>query len=538
MRHGEFLSVLALAVVVAACGDDSPSTIIYVDASAEAGGNGSAGQPFRSVGEALAVDHAIDMVVIAAGDYPVPAAWDFAAALVIQGSTSAPTRLMVEAGSERIEWTSTAALVLRNVEFASGLTHAGEVELQEVDFAGLTGPALELSNATARLFDVTISDVTTVEGVEGSGDGIVADAGTLVLQGGSIAVSDRALLLGDAVVATLSDLELVGGDRSPLNVLEGAEVSAADVDISGVRIAIYVRAATLDLTTSTVDAATTSGLMVSTGATVTVSESTFTNCPQGHVSVLGEDTSIALVGNTFTNASAAGCIFVSGATGTVAIEDNTIATCAGSGISIASLLGAVIEGNDISDILPDPMFAELADGIVSIDSDASIADNVIYDTDGAGISLIRGDGDISANTIGPTASVAITIVDPGNARVSVIGNHISESVGVGVLVLSAAVDIDGNTISDIIYSPDDGFGDGIAFGSGADVVATDNSSNDNDRNGIVFLDGASGSISGNTCSGNGQYGILEFCSGDANDVDVGPNTLTGNTLGEQSLCSK
>ena len=539
MCRGELLSAFALASMLVACGgSDGADTVVYVDSAAAAGGDGSMDEPFRSVGEALAVDHVIEMVVIAAGDYPVPATWDFSAPLVIQGATGGQTRLMVEAGAERIEWTSSAALVVRNVSFASGLSHTGAVELQEVDFADLVGPALVLSGATARLFDVTIGDITEVDGVVGSGDGLVAEGGTLTMGGVSASVPDRALLMGDGVVATLSDLHLSGGSRSPLTVVDGAYVTAWNVDISATGIAIYVREASLHLTTATVDAASTSALMVSAGSTVTVSESTFTNCPQGHVSVLGQGVWIELTFNTFKNSTAAGCIFMAGVAGTVVIEDNTIETCAGSGISLSDTTGATIAGNSISNILPDVIFPELADGIVLIDAGATIDDNDIYGTAGAGISLVRGDGVISGNTLHSTASVAVTIVDPGSARVAVSGNQISDSVGVGVLVLGAAVDIDSNTIRDISYSSGDGFGDGIAFGSGANVVATNNSSTDNDRNGIVFLDGASGAISGNTCTGNTQYGILEFCSGAANDVDVGTNTLTGNTLGEQSLCSK
>ena len=129
------------------------------------------------------------------------------------------------------------------------------------------------------------------------------------------------------------------------------------------------------------------------------------------------------------------------------------------------------------------------------------------------------------------------MVDPGTDRSLISGNQISEATGVGILVLSANADIDQNTISDTAYNPDDGFGDAIAFSAGANVTITGNSCDDNDRNGIIFLDGATGSISGNTATGNTQYGILEICTGDPNDVDVGPNELTGNGIGDQSLCS-
>jgi hypothetical protein len=69
------------------------------------------------------------------------------------------------------------------------------------------------------------------------------------------------------------------------------------------------------------------------------------------------------------------------------------------------------------------------------------------------------------------------------------------------------------------------------------VAVQDNTLEGNDRNGVVYLDGATGTIAANLATGNAGYGILEFCTGAANAVVIGTNQLDGNGLGSQSLCS-
>ncbi len=120
----------------------------------------------------------------------------------------------------------------------------------------------------------------------------------------------------------------------------------------------------------------------------------------------------------------------------------------------------------------------------------------------------------------------------------VTGNTIHQATGAGVIVLDATATVMGNTISDTAFNPIDAFGDGVAFGMNAVVTVQDNIITGSARNGVVFLDGASGTIDGNEASGNGEYGILEFCTGAPNAVVIGDNVLDNNTLGPMNLCSQ
>lgn len=533
-----FLAPLWLAWCAVACGGEAEQpSVVYVDAAAASGGNGSAERPFQTLREALEVAWPLEMVVVAGGDYGAPDSFGFATPLVIQGSTEAVTRIGAETAGGRLTWQGAGALVVRNLDLIAPLDlSTGSLELQEVGLGEVSGPALSLSGVDARLFDVALTEVIESDGEPGSGDGISVTGGSLEWHRGSASAPDRALLI-EGATAELEDLVMTGGDRAPLTVFDGAAVTATGLTVTDTGIAIYARNASLDLDGVEVARAATAGLMVSAGGDVSVTGSSFSDCPQGHVSVMGEDAAIEITDSSFHNATGAGCLFISQTTGQVTFTGNLIDSCAGSGISLAYLTGAVVEDNELWNILPDPIFPDIADAISLIDSQARLAGNYLHDADGAGIALLRSTAEISGNQIGPTGSTAVSIVDPGSDRTAVTDNQISDAVGVGVLVLNSEADISGNEISATAYSAGDGFGDGVAFGQGADVVATGNSSDDNARNGYVFLDGATGSISDNRATGNGQYGILEFCSGDPNEVAVGTNTLTGNTLGEQSLCS-
>ena len=83
-------------------------------------------------------------------------------------------------------------------------------------------------------------------------------------------------------------------------------------------------------------------------------------------------------------------------------------------------------------------------------------------------------------------------------------------------------------------------GEGVAFGMGANVTLQDNTLSTNERNGVLFLDGALGRIEDNVFIENQRYGIFEFCAPDfvENAVVIQQNTFTGNGLGEEQLCGE
>ncbi|MBW2455849.1 MAG: right-handed parallel beta-helix repeat-containing protein [Deltaproteobacteria bacterium] len=533
---------LPLAGLPVGCGDDSettttPGSTLYVDETAAEEGDGSAEHPFRTVRQALEVDRPFDTISVAPGAYPIPSPWTVDATLRVVGASAEETTLEAEPGSARIEWASTAALTFASLGFTAPLNFAdGQLDLANVAFSGAVGPALAVDTASARLQQVTVSEVIEVAGQAGSGDGVTVTGGTFEWTGGSTTdVPDRGLvLLG--TTATLADLTLASVTRAPLTVSDGASVTAQRITIAEVNIAVFVDEASLELTESTISGAATAGLLASPGSTTTVTDSAFTDCPEGHVALIGSAASLTLERNSFKNATNNVCVSAAQTSGLVVIRDNQIDGCAGGGITLSGLSGAVVEGNDVRNITPDPIFQEIADGISLLDGQATFTGNTVVHTDGYGISFIRGRGTIDGNVVGPVDGVGISIVEPGAERVVVSGNTVTEAQGAGVMVLQAEADVTNNTISETIFLGSEGLGDGIAFGLGADVHATGNQIWDNGTNGIVFLDGVTGELTGNTLTDNNLYGIKEHCTA-LNQVTIGTNVFSGNGLGETDLCS-
>ena len=545
-QHQVGFGLMFFAALGAGCGDDataveqSPtSTTVFVDAAASPGGDGSFERPFRTVREALEIDRPIEVVALAGGRYPAPASWDFEAPLTILAHTEEPTALEAEAPAEALSWSGTEALVLRDLALGSPLSfHGGELELRQVSIEAVTAPALTLSATTTRIFDLGVGELLSPADQPGQGDGVVVEGGSLEWTGGTITqVPDRAVVLNGAR-ATLASLTLASQLRAPLTVSDGSDVDASDLVIEDVAIGVFVDQATLRMDQIFVKNAGTAGVMASPLSDVRIRSSTLSDCPNGHISVLGEGASLTVEDSVLDGSIFASCIFASNATGAVVLRGNQVSHCAGSGITLMGLRDAVVEDNDIHDILPDPIFPELADGITVLDASARIANNHIHDTAGYGMSLNRAEAQVEGNQIGQTAEAAITVVEAGTGPVTVSGNTIDQATGAGVIALDGVVvSVIDNVISATAFNPADSFGDGVAFGMGAVVTVSGNTITGSARNGVVFLDGASGSIDGNQASGNGEYGILEFCSGAPNDVVIGANQLDGNTLGPMSLCS-
>lgn len=542
MRIGSFATAWCLAFAVFACGgNDGSSTTVFVDSAAEPGGDGSQGRPFQTVGEAFEVAADYETIAIAPGTYGVPEDWEFESSAVIQGSLGDDTVLEAESGADaRIAWTAPGELIaLRELSLASGMTFSdGSFEAQNLTAGGgVTGPALALDDVEAELFAVDIDGVVEDPDQAGTGDGVVVTGGALLWRGGSSTnADDRALVISGAV-ATLEDLALDSRARGSLTADGGAEVDGVRISIETVRVGVFTSGSTLSLDDSDVSGAATAGLLTGPESDVTVTNSTFSDCPQGHVSVLGSNTSLVLSDNELRSAAEAPCITVSSATGGATVTGNLVDGCNGTGISLLQMASATVSDNQVSNITLDVLFGTVADGISAIDSTATFSGNQISGTAGNGIAAIRSQLTASNNTITGPGGAGISLVDPGPAQSTITNNTITGAFGVGIIALGAAAHLEGNDISATGLNPADSFGDGIAFADGADLEVIGNTTTNNARNGIVFLDGAAGEVTGNTASGNAQFGVLELCTGATNSVTVGANTLTGNTAGDMNLCS-
>jgi parallel beta-helix repeat protein len=512
--------------------------MVFVDQAAAPGGDGSAERPFQTLRQALELSRPIEAIAVAAGRYPAPASWIFGAALTILPSTAAAPTIEAEAPATALSWTVGAKLVLRDLELASPLgLEGGEIELSQLSFAPVSGPALTLTGAESRIFGLEISSVVAPADQPTSGDGLVVEGGILRWTGGTVVqIPDRAVVL-NGVDAELDSLTLASTSRAPLTVGAASEVTARNLQIADVRIGVFVEAARLRLEQAVVTRASTAGLLAAAESSTEIVGSTFTDCANGHISVQGDNAAMTVEGSTLSGATLGPCLFASSTNGAIVIRDNIVRSCAGTGISLFVLSDALAENNEVSNIGPDPMFAELADGISVQNGSARLFGNRVYDTLAYGFALYSAHVLADGNEVGPTGGAGFSIVDPGSAPSTISNNTITQATGVGVSVIGAQAQVLTNVITGTVYAPADGLGDGVAFSWGAAVTVQGNTLSSNDRNGVVFLDGAQGTVAGNQATDNGGYGILEFCVGAANAVVVGDNVLDGNGLGPQSLCS-
>lgn len=416
-----------------------------------------------------------------------------------------------------------------------------EALLDELSFTGVAGPALVLQEVGATLAGLILRDIgDNPDDAELGGDGLVVKGGGLDLQRVELeGVSDRGLVF-DGAVATVSGVAASDAGRGLLMVLAGSEVHVRESTFADAGVLLYANGAKLQVDDCALSRGSTAGLLGGQGAIVQVSDSSFTDCPQGHISLLGAGSAGTFERNVFREAAAASCVSVSHTAGPLRVRDNTVQGCAGGGIDAMQVVDLEITGNELSDIRFDVLFGTVANAISLIDARGRVASNDILDSLGTGISTLRAVAQIESNRIGPVDSSGISVVDPSPEPTVVANNTIVRAVGTGVVVLNTLAEVRDNHIEGTLRDPSAGLGDGIAFGMGGDVLITGNSCEGSVFNGIIFMDGAHGAVRGNHLQGNGMYGVMEFCMAGlaANEVEVSDNTFEGNRLGEVERCAQ
>ena len=523
--------LILLVLPLSAC---APGDTVWVDTSAAASGDGSEARPFKTLDEALAQQDIV-RIELEAGSYEAPAEWSFAAPLTIHGRGA---DLTILDGGARLAWTG--SLSLDALALGSPLTWTGgELAASGVIADGLAGPSLVLVHAAATFQDLRVDNTTGGDELD-QGDGVRVEGGTLSWTGGGATGNDERSLAVVGAEATLSGLELDGGSRAALFVSDASVVAAEQIEVGPSGVGIYLADARLELSGSQVTGATTAGLLAGAGADLEISDCDFIENPGGHVTAQGQGVFVLIEDSLFSEAVGGVCVSVASTAGPVSIRRNEIHDCAGNGISLSDLTGDVlVEDNEVREIRPDAMFGEVSQGIGLLHSEAQILRNRVYDSDSEAIALIGGGGVIEGNDIGPGLGAGVSVIEPAPANRTVVRDNIIDGVtAAGVLVLDADADVTGNVITHTAFSAADGMGEGVIFGSVADVTLTGNELRANSKNGVSFMDGATGTIEGNEITGNLQFGIKEFCVGAVNAVTVGDNVVESNALGSSSLCSR
>lgn len=611
--------VLGLYSFIAGCGDDpvddpaepdAPIAVVYVDASAAAGGDGTASAPFDTLDAALRAiaSLAADAIVapiridLAAGEYAAPsepwgrvvvtgagpdattilaasapqqaealsfdslalASAEFVAteqlslvdirlsngAVVLAAPDVALDAIRGDAGQWRIEAERTVAFDVvaqsTRVQIVGGTLEASDWSLTEGD-----GPLVLLEQVTGTLADSMIVDAGFVDGVatqtttEDFGAGLVVEGGGIALErvqvtrsrergvnvrGGRLVGQD--VVIRGAGVAGLAVQRWAFGGEPGASV--AAEVTMDALEVSGANVLAVVNGSTLVLREAFLENGAAAGILASDGARLEIYDSTVLRCDNGHISLLGAETTGVLASNVIRGAAVESCVAVSGAQADVQIRDNTISECAGSGVALLGVRGVTVARNDVSVIAPSPLFPDVNEGISMVGSVADVDDNLVHDTLGAGIALLDSAGTVRRNRVVDVGDAGIRSVSPGPTALSVVENIVTRATVAGVLVLDSTALVQGNTISETRFSAEFGSGMGVGAAGASTVEVLENTLRANAQNGVFVDTTVQGEVADNTIEDNGGYGIA--CGGTTSMV-IEDNVLSGNASGAISaLC--
>ncbi len=566
------------------------SDALYVNATAQPGGDGSASAPFATWEEAAALSTEVGWFIFASGEYTLTEAYAFDT-LIIDGAgagrtflTGVPADVSESVSINEVNVAGLDALNVPTVEVrAAEITGAVLIEAQRAAFEGVdftdapstvlsesltitnvratgsdlaleatgqatidgldvsesVGPALTLTGTgTWTVQDLEVTDIgQELTGPAGDG-GVcwVVDATTVVATDVSlIRCAARGLAAREG-----ASLEVVGGviagvGNTAVSSQRGASVYLEDVEVSDASILLFVTGGSLGGQRVLGQRSRNTAILVGAESDLTLLDSTFLEAPAGHVSLSGPDTTALIRGNLFDGAQYDPCIRGGTNDEAVEIRDNTLRGCGQSGISLGTGSGFVVADNEISGVELIDGIPDLADGISLIRVDAEVSGNTISEVEGVGIALLASTGSVSENSVSSSGGAGITVIESVGGELSVEGNDVVGAVGVGVAVIASEADVTGNVIAATTTSFTDGLGDGILFANGAAGDIQGNTIIDSSYHGIRFVDGVIATIEANTVSGSGVAAIHQDCGPyEPSDVEIGDNELEGGI----SLCDE
>lgn len=443
--------------------------------------------------------------------------------------------LRVEAGGVTVRGGTAVGRQLNFDDAFLRMESVTDADIETARFSEGEGPLLQLTDVTGAVVDLVVEDAGTSRGVELEG-GDSAGQGVLV-EGGSIAADDWTVVRSRSRGVNVRGGELsgskvvvVGGGLTGLAAQQGASVELSDARVEAANVGVFASGASLTLRDTYVTECGNGCVLVSDGASLTLTDSTLEDCPSGHVSSLGEATTVDARGNTIVEAELESCVALSG-TGGNTLSGNEIRGCAGTGVAISNA-PAVVSDNQIRDIRESLLVPGVQEGISVIRANPTITGNVIEGFDGVGIALLNAGGTVEGNTLSDLGDAGIRAVERGDAPVIVRENVVTRASGVGIVALTVDATIEGNIVTETRYIAADQSGEGIAAGIEAEVEIIDNTSASNERAGLFLLAPVTARVEGNELRDNGTYGAR--CAGGA--VELGANTFADNEAGDVEGC--
>ena len=561
---------------------------LYVNETAAPGGDGSALHPFQAVDEALAASTADAWVILAPGAYGITAQ-SAATTVRIDGAGPDLTTLagldsLTAESDLRLDSLSlletptitTESLALTSVDIVGSCT----IEASDVTFDGaliregtlrVAADTFGATNFDAEEADVVLTAATgTLNGfdvretpgpaltIEGPGVWTIedleltdigqeleepdGDAGVcLVIDSADATITDLALLrcawrgvaVRETATVTITDGIIAGAGNTAVSSQRGATLVLDDVEVSDASVLLFANEATLEAHQVLAERSRNSAVLTGANSTVTITESTFLENPNGHISLLGPGTAATIRANILDGTEFESCFAAASTEEIVEFSGNTVRNCAGAGVAISNGENYQVFDNEISNVFAVEPFPDLAEGVTALRASAEIRDNAIHDVEGAGVAFLNSDGVIDGNEIADAGDAGIRLVERGDAAVVVSNNRIDRTLGAGIAALTVDVTVSGNAVTDTAVSFDDGLGEGVLLASNTSAEVTTNTVTGSAYNGIRFVDGVSGTIEGNTVRESGLNAIHEDCGPfEPNDVRVGDNDVDGDV----SIC--
>jgi hypothetical protein len=561
---------------------------VYVNETAPPGGDGSALAPFQSVDEALAALRSAAWVILAPGSYAVTQVVELSSVRIdgagpdltsVAGASALAVADQLEFDSLTLfepETLASARIVLTGVDISGpcslnaaslsldgtlmmeGALSMAAAELSIVNFdAERSDIVLSADNATVNGFDVrdTPGPALTIQGPgtwtiedleitdigqeleEPNGDAgvcLVIDSATVVITDlSTLRCAWRGVAVRGAANVEITDSTVAGVGNTAVSSQSGATLVIEGMEVSDASVLLFANEATIEARGVIAERSRNAAVLTGPSSTVTITESTFLDSPNGHISILGPDTTAQIRENVFDGTDFESCFSAVGTEGRIEFSGNTVRNCASGGVTISNGSNFLIFDNEISNIFGVEPLPDIAEGVLAIRAVAEVRDNAIHDVGGAGVAFLNSGGTIAGNVISGTGDAGVRLVERGDTELTVSGNTVFNAVSAGIAALTVDVTIVDNDVTNTSVSLGTGFGEGILLASQVTMTVSDNRITGSAYNGIRFVDGVAGTIDGNAIRDSGLNDIQEDCGPfEPNEVTIGENDLEG----EASVC--
>lgn len=496
--------------------------------------------PYATLNAALAAAADGDVIVVGSGIYKE--SLTLSKDVEIRGNGITQTIIAPptgQAGLTIVAATVTiGSLTIRGGAPGAAVSEHGSLTLTSVALLESRLAGLHLDNATAVLSGVTIKRVSLVSGDPLSGNGILLRNGSkLTMTSGRISEAEMNGVYSRNSEELFDGTAIAKNHNAGLSLQLGKSTVLRNVEISdNARMGIFIAERTLVLEDSRISNNGEYGMLTSPGAVLIIERNWLERHKGEGITIVGGS---ATVRDNVISRNGDGGLTLQGVETTSLVEKNTVIDNVRHGIHLSYSRNVTVRENVIQRTLvsKDPAFGDvLGDGIVLLESLATIEGNRVEDSQGAGIYGQYSGATVLNNELHRNAEAGIFLTDNFDRRWHVTGNLLTSNVGGGLVVRRSEIVADKNDIRGSLYSERYQVGDGIVL---LEIIPyaklTENVVDGSAGSGIGVYLTTSATISGNSLSNNHLYGIYASCNSSL-QLSIGSNSYTDNAYGDQYPC--